>query len=215
MLRLLVVLLVLANVGLLAWTQGWLGTPGQAEREPQRLAQQVRPEAVHLLPAEAPPPPVTRCLEAGPFDATEITAAEAAIAASPSASAVAGRWERLTTEKPGVWIIAVGRSAPRAALQKKLAELERLKIATEVIPAASGSDETVSIGRFSTAALADEALAGFVARGIKTGRVVALTPASELHQLRADKALPAVVTALQALGETLGAGKGFVDCPAP
>jgi hypothetical protein len=215
MLRLLVVILVLVNAGLLAWTQGWLGAPGHAEREPQRLAQQVRPEAVHLLPTEAPPPPVTRCLETGPFDTTEIAAAEAAIAASPSASAVAGRWERLTTEKPGVWIIAVGHAGPHATLQKKLAELERLKIPAEVIPAASGSDEIVSIGRFSTAALADEALTGFASRGIKTGRVVALSPASEIHHLRADKAPPPVVTALQALGETLPGGKGFVDCPAP
>ena len=53
MLRTLVVALLLANVAFFAWTQGWLdamvGATAHAEREPQRLGQQVRPEAVRLL----------------------------------------------------------------------------------------------------------------------------------------------------------------------
>lgn len=57
MLRALVLSLALANLGFYAWTQGWLdallGSPGQGEREPERLARQVRPEVVRLLPAHA------------------------------------------------------------------------------------------------------------------------------------------------------------------
>ena len=51
MLRLLVLLLVLANVGFYAWSQGLLVAvlPWPPDtREPQRLQQQVRPEAVRL-----------------------------------------------------------------------------------------------------------------------------------------------------------------------
>jgi hypothetical protein len=58
MLRLLVVLLLLANAGFFAWTQGWLApvlsqAPASG-RDPQRLAQQVHPERLILnAPAAA------------------------------------------------------------------------------------------------------------------------------------------------------------------
>lgn len=54
MLRTLALSLLAANVLLLAWTQGWLGTfaprpPALQGREPERLQQQVRPEALTVL----------------------------------------------------------------------------------------------------------------------------------------------------------------------
>jgi hypothetical protein len=53
MLRGLVVLLVLANVAFFSWSRGWLApvwpAPRAGEREPERLAQQVRPQAVVVL----------------------------------------------------------------------------------------------------------------------------------------------------------------------
>lgn len=48
-LRVLVVVLLLANLGFHAWTRGWLG-PLHDEREPERLARQVRPELIRILP---------------------------------------------------------------------------------------------------------------------------------------------------------------------
>lgn len=56
MLRLLVLLLVLANAGYFAWSQGLLTEYGYApveQTEPQRLNQQIRPEALRLLSPEA------------------------------------------------------------------------------------------------------------------------------------------------------------------
>ena len=56
MLRSFVLVLILANGLYLAWSQGWLRAHGFApaqQSEPQRMAQQIRPEAVHVLtPAE-------------------------------------------------------------------------------------------------------------------------------------------------------------------
>ena len=52
MLRWAVILLVLANAGYFAWTQGYLDGMGMApteQREPQRLAHQVKPETLRLL----------------------------------------------------------------------------------------------------------------------------------------------------------------------
>ena len=57
MLRLLVVVLVLANLFFLAWARGWLSPmwppPRHGEREPERLLAQVTPERVRVLPAPA------------------------------------------------------------------------------------------------------------------------------------------------------------------
>jgi hypothetical protein len=57
MLRALVLALLLANAGYFAWTRGLLADYGfapAAQSEPQRLTQQIRPEAMRLLtPGEA------------------------------------------------------------------------------------------------------------------------------------------------------------------
>ena len=57
MIKWLAVLLMAANAGLWAWTQGWLGPtlppPGERQREPQRLQQQVRPESIVVLSPRA------------------------------------------------------------------------------------------------------------------------------------------------------------------
>lgn len=55
--RLLAALLLAANFAFLAWAQGWLAPallpPMSSEREPERLAQQVRPEVIELLGPKA------------------------------------------------------------------------------------------------------------------------------------------------------------------
>lgn len=59
MLRILVALLMLLNLGYWAWSQGFLTDWGmwarpQSQQEPQRLERQVRPERIRLLAADAP-----------------------------------------------------------------------------------------------------------------------------------------------------------------
>ena len=69
MLRLLVLALLLANIGYFVWSQGLLAAYGLAparQAEPERLAQQIRPEAMQLL-AEEPVPPARH---AGPPEIT-------------------------------------------------------------------------------------------------------------------------------------------------
>jgi hypothetical protein len=64
MLRALVLALLLANAGYFAWTRGLLADYGfapAAQSEPQRLTQQIRPEAMRLLSPEE-----VRQLEANP-----------------------------------------------------------------------------------------------------------------------------------------------------
>ena len=92
--RAALVLLVAANLTFFAWARGWLAPmwppPVHGEREPARLAAQVRPEAVAVLGAKAASAAVSAaraasmaageaelCLEAGPLVAAEVAAAEA------------------------------------------------------------------------------------------------------------------------------------------
>jgi hypothetical protein len=57
MLRALVVLMLLANALFFAWTQGWLAAwvaaPMLGERDPARLAAQLRPETISVLTPRA------------------------------------------------------------------------------------------------------------------------------------------------------------------
>ncbi|MFZ2652323.1 MAG: SPOR domain-containing protein, partial [Burkholderiaceae bacterium] len=73
MLRLLVVLLALANAGFLVWTLGWLddatGYRARGDREPERLERQVRPDSIRLLPAGAAAPANAPTPEAPPAEA--------------------------------------------------------------------------------------------------------------------------------------------------
>jgi hypothetical protein len=103
MLRALVLALIVANLAFWAWSEGAFSALGLAptqERDPGRLALQVRPDAVRVLsaaapaasrPATAPGRVAPQCLEAGPFAAAEIEAAERALAvlALPE-----GSWQR-------------------------------------------------------------------------------------------------------------------------
>ena len=83
MLRLFVLVLVLANIGFYAWTQGMLdgvvGARPTGDREPERMAKQVNPDAVRVLPpvsAVAVTEAAPACLEAGPYTPAQIAAAE-------------------------------------------------------------------------------------------------------------------------------------------
>jgi len=93
-LRLLVLLLLVANLGFFGWTQGWLdalvGKRAQADREPERLTRQIEPQSLRVLsPPEAAlamsgarPGMADACLEAGPFSAADLATVEAALQAA-------------------------------------------------------------------------------------------------------------------------------------
>ncbi len=95
MLRVLVILLVLANAVFFAWTQGWIddvaGVRAVGDREPERLRQQVQPELVQVLPPQAAragsAPSAQPAAAAATATATATAAAAAPAPASASASA--------------------------------------------------------------------------------------------------------------------------------
>lgn len=217
MLRLLVLALIVANLGFYSWTQGWLdgvvGARAIGDREPERLARQVRPDTVQILPPESAASGVsgtTACLEAGPFNATELAAANAALKlALPNAAD--GSWAEVRTDTPGAWIVYMGKFLDAEGLAKKEQELKRLKLDFELVRSPPALDRGLSLGRFDVRAAADTALERFTQQGVRTARVVELAApgsATVLRAARADEALAAQLLGLKAGG----LGKGFVAC---
>ena len=262
-------MLILANALFFGWSQGWLdgvaGARAGGDREPERLALQVRPEAIRvlgaqaaaalaasaaasalaasaaLLPASAASASVVAraapvasavssaapasaagsaavatlaCLEAGPFGAAELGAAEAAL----EAALPAGRWVDVKTVRGGAWIIYMGRYANSEAQAKKEEELNRIKVSFEPVTEPPNLAPGLALGRFEARPAADAALAQFARRGIRTARVVELTPPVVSHLLRVDRADARLVDTLKGLaGPALG--RGFSACrgarPAP
>jgi hypothetical protein len=231
MLRRVVLLLLFANVVFFAWTRGWLddvvGIRAEGDREPERLARQVRPETVVILPAVpasapqapgpaasgtsgAPAPAVTACFEAGPLAPAASLALQSALqAAQPPVPP--GSWIDVKTERPGTWMVYMGKYADRDALARKEEELRRTRLVFEEVRSPPAYELGFSLGRFEQRPLAEKALEQFALRGIRTARVVELSAPATLHTLRVEKADTALAAQLLALrADPLG--KGFVPC---
>lgn len=218
MLRFVVGLLLLANVAFYVWSQGWadglVGIKASGDREPERLARQVRPESVRILTPQAVAAAASAaesslvCLEAGPFDEETIATAESML----RSALPAGSWVRTMRQTPARWIVYMGRYLSREAQQKKEQELTRLKVPYEEVTSPPTLVPGLSLGSFSSREAADEALLRLGERGIHTGRVQEMAKASVQYTLRvarADEELSAKVSALHA--QVLG-GRGFAAC---
>ena len=216
MLRAIVIALVLANAAFFAWTQGWIdnvvGIRSIGDREPERVLRQIRPETIRIVPtptvAAATP---LACLEAGPFAAAEIAAAEAAVrAALPNATP--GTWASLKSEQPGTWIVYMGKYPNRDLLVKKREELARRKVTFEDVTSPAALDPGLSLGRFEERAVADKALAQFAQQGIHTAKVLELAPPASSFRLRVDRADASLAAQLTELKADALLGKPFAAC---
>lgn len=235
MLRALVGVLLLANLGFWAWSTGALesvGWPATRERDPGRLALQVGADAVRLLPpgeaaaAASSPKPVnaaavgaesrglsSQCLETGPLPLAALASAERALVAG---GITEGSWVRRNADLPAQYGVVLGPFGSSEALRNKREEIARLRLPLEAVslPASSATStaQTVlALGRYDSRAAADSALAGYAQRGIRTARVEQLRPpGSELH-LRFDAATATQAEQLRALSGEL-AGMAFAPC---
>jgi hypothetical protein len=149
------------------------------------------------------------CLESGPYSDTELPAAESALKAALPASA---SWAVQNGERPGVWLIYMGKYANREALDKKVGELKAFGIQSEPVRSSPELEPGLSLGRFEDRAMADERLAEFAKRGVRTARVINITPPTATHTLRFAQADAPTQRALTALKDKLPGEKGFGPC---
>ena len=222
-LRALALLLLVANLGFFAWTQGWLdavvGVHSRGDREPERLARQFQPQSVHIVPpneaaaamSAAAPAAGPSCLEAGPFTAAEADSAESLLQAALPASS----WVRAIAVQPGVWLVYLGRFADLEAMQQKANELRRLQAPFEEVQGPPELVPGLALGQFDTRAAAQRALDDLTQRGVRTARVVTLAEPATMVMLRIEHADAALAVQVAALGGTVKAqplGKAFVAC---
>jgi hypothetical protein len=210
MLRVLVLALLLTNAGYFAWTHGLLADYGFApaiQSEPQRLAQQIRPEAMRLLSASearqlagSPPsaaaaaPAAAGCLQAGLFTEQQAGALRTRL----QSSLPAGSWSLESGLEPGRWIVYMGQYANEEALAKKRGELRQLGLSVEpLVNPALGPG--LSLGHFSSQADAERELAKVAQRGVRTAKVVLERPEVSGQWLK----LPSVDASLRARLEAL------------
>lgn len=199
MLRVLVLLLLLANGGYYAWSQGLLRDWGLAPREqsePQRVGEQLHPEWLRLLPPPggrpAPPPAPPEAPPPAPASAREAQEAAPSVAAHSApaeclqagifdtaqadtlrraaAALPEGSWRLEPATLPGRWMVYMGRFPDADQLAKKRAELRELGVAYDRPNAAL--EPGLSLGRFSTEEAAQRGLTTLAAKGVRSARVV-------------------------------------------
>ena len=220
MLRALVLLLALANLVFLAWSQDWLAEPlgwrAHTEREPERLARQVNPERIALLSASAAAeiarrapnePSDSQCLEAGPFATAQ--ALSAATATLDAALVPSTLWSATTTERPGSWVVVIAKFTDRKALLKRQDELRRQGIEATEVRGLPEWEPGLSAGNFSDRALAEKTRDSLAQRGIRGPKVVELLAPATQNWIRAERADASAQAQLLAVkNPALGAGFG-------
>lgn len=211
MLRLFALALLLANGLFYAWDHELLrgfGLGPALQSEPQRLAQQIKPEAVQLLTPEefkhieeqvkAEQEP-TECLQAGPLDAAQIAVLRPVLGLQLPADS----WDLKETAITPRWVVYMGKYASPETLAKKRAEVVAMNLKTEnlINPAL---EPGFSLGAYETKAEADGALARLAARGLHTARVVQERAEGSAFQLVLPKVRASLKPKLGPISTALG-----------
>ena len=201
MLRFLVLILILANGVYFAWSEGMLlayGFGPAQQREPHRLEQQVRADALRILmPAEfkrveaqvqAEKDP-RECLVAGPFDDAQAVTLRRAL----ESALAPGSWQLESVVVPARWIVYMGKFSNAEALSKKQGELAAMKLVAQGLTNPE-LEIGLSLGGFATQAEASAELAKLTLRGIRTAKVLQERQEGKQFQLK----LPAVTAEMKA-----------------
>lgn len=227
MLRALVLALLLANGLYFAWGQGLLAAYGLAparQAEPERLAQQIHPEALRLLapgPTAPVPPPTApastapapnaavageSCLQVGVFTDKQVNALRRRL----QYSLPAGSWSFESSGEPDRWIIYMGKYVSKQAMNRKSLMLDQLGISHDT-PASPRLNPGLSLGSFNSKIEAEQALEQMAQRGLRSAKVVPERPELPNQWLKVPQANAAIRTKLEALKPLL-ADKALQSC---
>jgi hypothetical protein len=187
MLRLLVLLLMLGNVGYFAWSQGLLKDYGYApevQSEPQRLTSQIHPEAIQLLTTEearklegnggttSAALPVGdagsgECLQAGLFDDQQV----AALRQRLETTLPPGSWQLEASSTPARWVVYMGKYNNPDTLAKKRSELRTLGLDFRSVNSGALAPGLV-VASLRSEADAERELERLSGKGLRTAKVV-------------------------------------------
>jgi hypothetical protein len=225
MLRLVLLVLVIANAAFFAWSQGFLAPMGWAPAQvtqPERSQQDIQASSIRLLNSSAEPerppstPPTeallsaesTSCLWAtgfSPGQAQRLRAAMSTLTLPESA------WSLTEKRNNGRWIVYWGKFERPEVMAQRKATLRKLKIDYREVTLPRLAPG-LALGTYSNEEAVKEALAKVQALGVRSARIAVERSESVTWSLR----LPAITeeqrTQVAALGEAL-AGKSLLPCP--
>lgn len=224
MLRGLVLLLLLLNAAYFAWSQGYLLTYGAGPvdgSDPHRLAQQIRPDDIHLASPEdaqqierqpavvtagSAPALAKTCWLVGVFDDAQAKTLKVALENTLPADS----WLFEPAVQAARWIVYMGKYDNPEAVTKKRGELRFLNVPTEALRNPS-LEPGLSLGGHDTQAAASSAMNALTQRGVRTARVVQERAELRGVQLRVPQADEALRASLDGLKPQL-AGKPLQSC---
>jgi hypothetical protein len=165
--RVLFIVLVLANVGFFAWSRYFAPTQASADAV---LVRRNEPEKLKIVPPAPPnPAPVGGCLEWGAFALAESSRAEKALEPLALGSRLVSR--RADETAAGWWVFVPSQGTRQAAL-KKAAELKELGIADYYIMGEEAdSPWSLSLGLFRSEQAALARLAELREQGVRSALV--------------------------------------------
>ena len=201
--RVLFLLLLLANVAFYAWWR--YGAPADAA-DPAPLSRQIEPEKLKVIaphdlppvsavkkppPAPAPAAVATTCVEWGSFTVADAPRAEKALEPLGLGTRVA---QRRAEEVAGWWVFIPPQGSRQGAL-KKANELKTLGVDEYFIVQEEGEHRwALSLGVFRSEEAAQARLAALRAQGVRTARIGAretVVPKIWLQVKSADAGLQA------------------------
>jgi hypothetical protein len=214
--KLLALVLLLLNAMFLAWAR-FAPEPGTLES--QLLAQQVNPEAIHLLSdaqvaalgaRKAEPADGASCQEWGPFNAADLRRARETLAELASQAKLGERHE----DSAGWWVYIPPQASRQAATQK-VTELKRLGVEDYFIVQDDPRFRfAVSLGVFSTEEAARARLDEVRGRGVRTAQVGSRQTAVQKMYLQL-RDLPQALQPKLAAASNEYPGTAVKACPAP
>jgi hypothetical protein len=179
--RALFLLLLAANIALLAWTR--LGDTAEGASDPEPARRELQPDKIRILPGSDAPAPAkpaplaapavpggapAACIEWGGFAVSETARAEAAL----QPLALGPRLSQRRSEETAGWWVFIPPQGNRPAAMKKTAELKGLGIEEYFVVQDEGPMRwAVSLGVFSSEDAAKSRLEALKTRGVRTAQV--------------------------------------------
>lgn len=224
-----VLVLLMLNLGFLAWLQATVrGKHSALGTEPERMAQQVRPEALEVIrktdaasaAAEGTAPdgsPTTAaatasstvCLESDPMDAPQAEAVRQAAAAVLPVE----RWRFDALPPVEEWLVYMGRFPSEEAVKQKSVQLRGLKVTHERAGIAD-LEPGLILGRHDSEGAAQGALAELAQRRVRTAKVLKAPEPSPRYSFRMTEVTADMTAELEPLLAAL-AGKTLHPCATP
>lgn len=171
-------LLVLGNLLLFAWGQGYFGARSGGEAE--RLTAQIEPDKLRIAGVGTPPttidPPREECRALSGMEPSAALTLVAMLGARDAQLNISQR----PLEEPRAWWVHIPPLANGAQADKKAAELSKLRIRDFYVVRESGPNQyALSLGLFKTEESAKAYIGELQKKGIKSARTLLREPASD------------------------------------